>query len=191
MKRFIQLVLLLVFITPCAKGRSHVASPNGKITIGVHATKGNAFERIYSFENPKGETMDLIVRAYNDGSNDYQIVKKYINLAAEMNWPYNLIDWKWNEMRNGGTVNDAVQYAGEKGIKTLLWYNSSTSWNGEGVPMHPRHCLSEQPCCPGQTKQSLFSKTGPKKGVSQLKRNPTCLISLSSWKWIGRLVVGL
>lgn len=371
MQRFIQLALLLAFITPCANGQSHVASPNGKITAEVHVTKGNAFdqpsltitynnngnnhtlfenlltglktdsqnltdsmrlisasspsevveeytmitgkkrlcsnhafERIYSFENPKGETMDLIVRAYNDGvafryrfssiaeqekiaeeattypiaegikrwsqpsridyegfytltqsgisepetlqqrsnshwsypmllepadsifvliteaniqrgqcgsqlnnaanssayrvlladkalpvrgtwlspwrvliigsladivestlvtdvseqskvadtgwispgpvawiywaynngSNDYQIVKKYIDLAAEMNWPYNLIDWKWNEMRNGGTVNDAVQYAAAKGIKTLLWYNSSTSWNGEGAP---------------------------------------------------------
>ena len=51
-----------------------------------------------------------------------------------MQWPYNLIDWKWNEMGNGGTVNDAVQYAAEKEIKTLLWYNSSTSWNGEGAP---------------------------------------------------------
>lgn len=72
--------------------------------------------------------------AYNNGSNDYQIVKKYIDLAEEMNWPYNLIDWKWNEMGNGGDVKDAIQYAKEKGIKTLLWYNSSTSWNGEGAP---------------------------------------------------------
>src|SRR5690554_4013842 len=72
--------------------------------------------------------------AYNNGSNDFQRVKEYIDLAAEMQWPYNLIDWKWNEMGNGGTVEDAVQYAGEKGVKSLLWYNSSTSWNGEGAP---------------------------------------------------------
>ena len=72
--------------------------------------------------------------AYNNGSNDFQIVKKYIDLAAEMKWPYNLIDWKWNEMGNGGHVHDAVQYAAEKDIRTLLWYNSSTSWNGEGAP---------------------------------------------------------
>jgi len=72
--------------------------------------------------------------AHNNGSNDFQKVKEYIDLAAEMQWPYNLIDWKWNEMGNGGTVNDAVQYAAEKEIKTLLWYNSSTSWNGDGAP---------------------------------------------------------
>ncbi|HBT85924.1 MAG: glycoside hydrolase family 97 catalytic domain-containing protein [Fermentimonas sp.] len=81
--------------------------------------------------------------AYNNGSNDYQIVKEYIDLAAEMNWPYNLIDWKWNEMGNGGSVDDAVDYANEKGIKTLLWYNSSTSWNGEGAP-GPLFVLNEK-----------------------------------------------
>ncbi len=81
--------------------------------------------------------------AHNNGSNDYQIVKQYINLAAEMSWPYNLIDWKWNEMGNGGNVIDAVRYATEKGIQTLLWYNSSTSWNGEGAP-GPLFVLNEK-----------------------------------------------
>ena len=81
--------------------------------------------------------------ADNNGSNDFQKVKKYIDLAAEMNWPYNLIDWKWNEMSNGGDVNDAIQYATEKGVKSLLWYNSSTSWNGEGAP-GPLFVLNEK-----------------------------------------------
>ena len=72
--------------------------------------------------------------AHNNGSNDFQIVKRYIDLATEMKWPYNLIDWKWNEMGNGGDVTDAIKYAADKGVKTLLWYNSSTSWNGEGAP---------------------------------------------------------
>lgn len=81
--------------------------------------------------------------AYNNDSNDYQIVKKYIDLAEEMRWPYNLIDWKWNEMGNGGDVHDAVKYASEKGIQTLLCYNSSTSWNGEGAP-GPLFILNEK-----------------------------------------------
>ncbi len=81
--------------------------------------------------------------ASNNGSNDFQQVKAYIDLAAEMQWPYNLIDWKWNEMGNGGTVADAVQYAGKKGVKSLLWYNSSTSWNGEGAP-GPLYVLNEK-----------------------------------------------
>jgi len=99
--------------------------------------------------------------AYNNGSNDYQIVKKYIDLAEEMNWPYNLIDWKWNEMGNGGDVKDAIQYAKEKGIKTLLWYNSSTSWNGEGAPgpLYVLNAKEELRGLPSTTQHSPLPET--------------------------------
>lgn len=70
--------------------------------------------------------------AYNHGSKDYQKVKEYIDLAADMNWPYDLIDWEWDEMGNGGNLQDAVKYALDKGIKPLIWYNSSTNWIGPG-----------------------------------------------------------
>lgn len=53
-------------------------------------------------------------------------------MAAEMHWPYNLIDWEWDEMSNGGNLQDAVKYTLNKGIKPLLWYNSSTNWIGPG-----------------------------------------------------------
>ncbi len=68
--------------------------------------------------------------AYNHGSKDYQRVVQYVNLAAEMHWPYVLIDWEWDQMSNGGNIIDAVNYAKSKGIKPLLWYNSGTSWLG-------------------------------------------------------------
>ena len=70
--------------------------------------------------------------AYNHGSKDYQKVKEYIDLAAEMHWPYNLIDRECDEMSNGGNLQDAVKYTLNKGIKPLLWYNSSTNWIGPG-----------------------------------------------------------
>lgn len=72
--------------------------------------------------------------AYNHSSNDFQVVKEYIDLAARMKWPYNLIDWKWDVMGNGGNVYDAIKYAKERDVKTMLWYNSGTSWLGEGAP---------------------------------------------------------
>lgn len=72
--------------------------------------------------------------AYNHSSNDFQVVKEYIDLAARMKWPYNLIDWKWDVMGNGGNVHDAIKYAQERDVKTMLWYNSGTSWLGEGAP---------------------------------------------------------
>ena len=72
--------------------------------------------------------------AYNHSSKDFQKVKEYINLAQEMGWPYTLIDWEWDEMANGGNIEDALAYAREKGVNANLWYNSGTSWIGQGAP---------------------------------------------------------
>lgn len=72
--------------------------------------------------------------AHNHGTRDYQLVKSYIDLAVRMQWPYNLIDWEWDVMANGGNMEDAIAYARSKGVKPLLWYNSSTNWIGKGAP---------------------------------------------------------
>ena len=83
----------------------------------------------------KPGNVSWIYWAYNHGSNDYQIIRKYVDMAVEMHWPYVLIDAEWDEMHNGGNVEDAIRYAHEKGIKPLLWYNSSTAWIKEwGAP---------------------------------------------------------
>lgn len=68
--------------------------------------------------------------AYNHGSKDYQKLVEYVDLAAEMGWPYTLIDWEWDQMGNGGTIEDIVRYANSKGLKVLMWYNSGTAWMG-------------------------------------------------------------
>jgi hypothetical protein len=68
--------------------------------------------------------------ANNHGSKDYKKVVEYIDLAAEMNWTYVLIDWEWDQMSNGGNIFDAVNYAKSKVIKPLMWYNSGTLWLG-------------------------------------------------------------
>ena len=76
----------------------------------------------------KPGSVSWIYWAYNHGSNDYQIVKQYVDMAVEMHWPYVLIDAEWDEMKNGGNIEDAIRYTHEKGIKPILWYNSSTAW---------------------------------------------------------------
>lgn len=76
----------------------------------------------------KPGVVSWIYWAYNHGSNDYQIVKKYIDFAADFHLPYVLIDAEWDEMANGGNVDDALRYAKEKHVSPLLWYNSSTAW---------------------------------------------------------------
>jgi len=61
----------------------------------------------------------------NHGTKDYKIVCQFADLAAEMNWPYTLLDWEWDAMENGGNLDDAIKYIYSKGVKPLIWYNSS------------------------------------------------------------------
>ena len=78
--------------------------------------------------------------AYNHGSNDFNIIKKYVDMAVALHLPYVLIDAEWDEMdkvasNEGKTVEDAVAYANSKGIKPMIWYNSSVGWiNGAPGP---------------------------------------------------------
>jgi hypothetical protein len=53
------------------------------------------------------------------------VVCEFADLAAAMNWPYTLLDWEWDAMENGGNVEDAAKYILSKGVKPLIWYNSS------------------------------------------------------------------
>ena len=78
--------------------------------------------------------------AYNHGSNDFNIIKQYVDMAAELKLPYVLIDAEWDTMKDGKTVEDAVAYAVEKGVKPMIWYNSSIGWV-DGAPT-PKYRLN-------------------------------------------------
>ncbi len=74
--------------------------------------------------------------ANNHGSKDYELIKRYVDMAVELKLPYVLIDWEWDVMGNGGTIEDAVRYANENNVRPLMWYNSSTSWvDGAAGPL--------------------------------------------------------
>ena len=81
----------------------------------------------------KPGVVSWIYWAYNHGSNDYNIIKKYVDMAVSLHLPYVLIDAEWDEMRDGKTIEDAVSYAKSKGVKPLIWYNSSIGWV-DGAP---------------------------------------------------------
>ena len=70
--------------------------------------------------------------AYNHGTKDYKRVCEYVDLAATMGWPYSLFDWEWDQMGNGGNLEDAVKYANEKGVKPMIWFNSGGPHNRVG-----------------------------------------------------------
>lgn len=75
--------------------------------------------------------------ANNHGSNNYDIVCQYVDMAATLHLPYVLIDAEWDEMpehsRGHQTIEDALNYAHSKGIRPLIWYNSSVGWV-DGAP---------------------------------------------------------
>lgn len=73
-------------------------------------------------------SVSWIYWAYNHGSNDLNIIKKYVDMAKTLHLPYVLIDAEWDEMKNGATIEEALKYAMDRGVKPLLWYNSSTAW---------------------------------------------------------------
>lgn len=62
--------------------------------------------------------------SHNHGTKDYQIVREFADLAAVMDWPYTLLDWEWDQMENGGNLEDAIKYIHSLGVKPLMWYNS-------------------------------------------------------------------
>ncbi len=62
--------------------------------------------------------------SHNHGTKDYQVVCEFADLAAQMGWPYTLLDWEWDAMGNGGNLEDALKYIHSKGVKPLMWYNS-------------------------------------------------------------------
>ena len=86
----------------------------------------------------KPGVVSWIYWAYNHGSNDFNIIKKYVDMAVELKLPYVLIDAEWDEMdklasNEGKTIVEAVAYANSKGVKPLIWYNSSIGWV-DGAP---------------------------------------------------------
>ena len=79
--------------------------------------------------------------AYNHGSNDYNIIKKYVDLAVALHLPYVLIDAEWDTMKDGKTIEDAVNYAKSQGIQPMIWYNSCVGWV-DGAPT-PKYRLNK------------------------------------------------
>lgn len=68
--------------------------------------------------------------SHNHGTRDYKVVCAFADLAAEMQWPYTLLDWEWDTMGNGGNLEDALRYIHAKGVKPLIWYNSGGPHTG-------------------------------------------------------------
>lgn len=59
----------------------------------------------------------------NESTKSFKSLKEFVDLSAEMNWEYSLVDANWNLMQ-GGSIDQLVKYAKSKGVGLFLWYNS-------------------------------------------------------------------
>lgn len=55
--------------------------------------------------------------------------KKYIDMASEMGFRYNLVDNWWDTRIGREGIEELVGYARERNVELLLWYSSSGWWN--------------------------------------------------------------
>lgn len=64
-----------------------------------------------------------------DDATVYDVQKSFIDYAADMQWPYTLIDADWDWKIGYERLQELVDYAAEKNVGILVWYNSSGAWN--------------------------------------------------------------
>jgi alpha-glucosidase len=74
-----------------------------------------------------------------DAQTKYDVQKRFIDYAAEMNWRYCLIDALWDKQIGYEKVKELIDYARGRGVRVLLWYNSAGDWNTS--PQTPRDLM--------------------------------------------------
>lgn len=77
---------------------------------------------------------------WQDNSMNYDDQKKFIDLAAAMNYQFILMDALWDKNIGKERMRELVQYARSKNVGVMLWYNSNGAAND--APMGPRNKMS-------------------------------------------------
>ncbi len=66
---------------------------------------------------------------WQDDSANWDDQVQYIDMAAQLGWPYVLIDSGWDHLIGYARMASLVEYARSKGVEIFLWYSSSGYWN--------------------------------------------------------------
>jgi hypothetical protein len=64
----------------------------------------------------------------DDASKKEDVLKAFVDLAAEMGWEYSLIDANWH-LAPEGAIDRVIAHAREKKVGLWLWYNSGGAHN--------------------------------------------------------------
>jgi hypothetical protein len=74
-----------------------------------------------------------------DEATVFEVQKRFVDYAADMHWPYTLVDANWDSQIGDTRMKELVDYARDKGVGILVWYNSSGTWNDS--PQTPKSAL--------------------------------------------------
>lgn len=77
---------------------------------------------------------------WQDNSINYEDQLKYIDLAASLNFEYVLIDNWWDSQIGREKITKLIQYAQNKGVDVILWYNSNGYWSE--APQTPKNKMN-------------------------------------------------
>ena len=77
---------------------------------------------------------------WQDESVNYDDIVKFIDLAATMGYEYTLVDAGWDRRIGRERMAVLADYARQKGVSLLLWYNSNGAWNDAGAT--PLNCMN-------------------------------------------------
>ncbi|MGQ8367015.1 glycoside hydrolase family 97 catalytic domain-containing protein [Glaciecola sp. 1036] len=80
---------------------------------------------------------------WQDDSINYDDQIKYIDLASELDLEYVLIDNWWDRNIGRDKIVELVNYAKQKNVGVLLWYNSNGWWND--APQTPQNAMNTAP----------------------------------------------
>lgn len=76
----------------------------------------------------------------HDSPKDYEAMKAYVDMAAALGWEYVLVDANWDQMQ-GGELPKLIQYAKNKQVAALVWYNSGGVHNS--ISEAPRNLMDD------------------------------------------------
>lgn len=105
-------------------------------TLGTDLANPSNLQDI-SFVKPGRASWSWVI--LKDGSVIYDVQKRFIDYAADMNWEYCLIDVNWDTQIGYDKIKELAEYARSKQVGLILWYNSSGDWNT--TTYHPKSKL--------------------------------------------------
>ena len=77
---------------------------------------------------------------WQDNSMNYDDQVTFIDLAADLDFEYILIDAHWDTNIGKDRMRELIRYANSKGVDVFLWYNSNGSFND--APQGPKNRMN-------------------------------------------------